>query len=133
MEWSVKKRMEQIGAKLMENLFNDLQDSKREMKEKLNQVMNQTKSLRWVNSKCSTTREKLNKFPLGQILTTAPSSKKSKIIWIVRQKALFYKLHEVSCTINKNDAIISDDVYIPKFIAAWKLISTVKTASAIHL
>lgn len=38
--------MEQIGAKLMENLFNDLQDSKREMKEKLNQVMNQTKSLR---------------------------------------------------------------------------------------
>ena len=38
--------MEQIGAKLMENLFNDLQDSKREMKEKLNQVMNQAKSLR---------------------------------------------------------------------------------------
>lgn len=38
--------MEQIGAKLMENLFNDLQDSKREMKEKLNQVMNKTKSLR---------------------------------------------------------------------------------------
>lgn len=38
--------MEQIGAKLMENLFNDLQDSKPEMKEKLNQVMNQTKSLR---------------------------------------------------------------------------------------
>ena len=38
--------MEQVGAKLMENLFNDLQDSKREMKEKLNQVMNQTKSLR---------------------------------------------------------------------------------------
>lgn len=38
--------MEQTGAKLMENLFNDLQDSKREMKEKLNQVMNQTKSLR---------------------------------------------------------------------------------------
>lgn len=38
--------MEQIGAKLMENLFNDLQDSKREMKENLNQVMNQTKSLR---------------------------------------------------------------------------------------
>lgn len=38
--------MEQIGPKLMENLFNDLQDSKREMKEKLNQVMNKTKSLR---------------------------------------------------------------------------------------
>ena len=36
--------MEQFGENLLENLPNELQDSKREMEEKLNHVMIQTKS-----------------------------------------------------------------------------------------
>ena len=38
-EESMKKHMEQRGENLMKNLLNELQDSKREMKEKLNHVM----------------------------------------------------------------------------------------------
>ena len=36
--------MEQLGENLMKNLLNELQDSKREMEEKLNHMMTQTKS-----------------------------------------------------------------------------------------
>ena len=36
--------MEQFGENLMKNLLNELQDSKREMEEKLNHMMTQTKS-----------------------------------------------------------------------------------------
>ena len=43
-EGSKKKHMEQFGENLMKNLLNELQDSKREMEEKLNHVMVQTKS-----------------------------------------------------------------------------------------
>ena len=42
----MKKHMEQLGRNLMKNLLNDLQDSKREMEEKLNHVMIQTIKLR---------------------------------------------------------------------------------------
>ena len=43
-EGSMKKHREQLGKKLMKNLLNELQDSKREMREKLNHVMIQAKS-----------------------------------------------------------------------------------------
>ena len=42
----MKKHMEQLGRNLTKNLLNDPQDSKREMEEKLNHVMIQTKKLR---------------------------------------------------------------------------------------
>ena len=42
----MKKHMEQLGRNLTKNPLNDLQDSKREMEEKLNHVMIQTKKLR---------------------------------------------------------------------------------------
>ena len=43
-EGSMKKHMEQFGESLMKNLLNELQDCKREMKEKLNHVMIETNS-----------------------------------------------------------------------------------------
>ena len=44
MEVPLKKIMGQIGKNLMKNLFNEIQDIKREMDEKLNQEMTKTKS-----------------------------------------------------------------------------------------
>ena len=52
--------MEQLGENLMKNLLNELQDSKREMEEKLNHVMIQTKS--YAESVQNTSQEK-NKTP----------------------------------------------------------------------
>ena len=40
----MKKHREQLGKNLMKNLLNELQDNKREMREKLNHVMIQAKS-----------------------------------------------------------------------------------------
>ena len=40
----MKKHVEKFRENLMKNLLNELQDSKREMEEKLNHVMIQTKS-----------------------------------------------------------------------------------------
>ena len=44
MERSIKKKRSKLGKNLMINLLKELEDSKREIKENLNQVMNQIKS-----------------------------------------------------------------------------------------
>lgn len=78
MEWSIKKK-EQIWEKFMKHLLNGIQDSKREMKEKLNQVVTQTKKVTLNQFKMLHHHRKI-KVPLGQILTTTvPSWKKPKM------------------------------------------------------
>ena len=61
-EGSMKKHMEQFGEKLMKNLLNELQDSKRETEEKLNHMMTQTKS--YAESMQNTSHKK-NQTPNG--------------------------------------------------------------------
>ena len=75
-EWSMKKHMEQLGENLMKNLLNEIQDSKREMEEKLNHVMIQTKS--YAQSVQIPHKRKI-KLPMGHILTFVPSWKKPKM------------------------------------------------------
>ena len=63
----------------MKHLLNGIQDSKREMKEKLNQVMTQTKKVTLNQFEMLHHHRKI-KVPLGQILTTTvPSWKKLKM------------------------------------------------------
>ena len=52
----MKKQIEQLGKNLTKNLLIELQDSKKEMEEKLNYVMNQTKS--YAESVQNTSQEK---------------------------------------------------------------------------
>ena len=61
-EGSMKKHMEQFGEKLMKNLLNELQDTKRETEAKLNHMMTQTKS--YAESVQNTSKEK-NQTPNG--------------------------------------------------------------------
>ena len=61
-EGSMKNHMEELGGNNMKNLLNELQDSKREMEEKLNHVMIQTNS--YTKSVQNTSQEK-NQTPNG--------------------------------------------------------------------
>ena len=75
-EESVKKQMEQIGEKLMINLLIKLEDSKREMVEKLNHVMIQTKS--YAESAQNTSQEK-NQTPNGRYIDFPAIVEETKI------------------------------------------------------
>ena len=72
----MKKHMEQLGENLMKNLLNEIQDSKREMEEKLNHVMIQTKSCA---QSVQIPHKRKIKLPMGHILTFVPSWKKLKM------------------------------------------------------
>ena len=58
----MKNHMEELGGNNMKNLLNELQDSKREMEEKLSDVMIQTQS--YAESVQNTSQEK-NQTPNG--------------------------------------------------------------------
>ena len=75
-EGSMKKHMEQRGENLMKNLLNELQDSKREMEEKLNHVMIQTKV---TTNQCKMPHMKKMRLPLGYTLTFMKSWKKPRM------------------------------------------------------
>ena len=118
----MKKHMEQLGENLMKNLLNEIQDSKREMEEKLNHVMIQTKS--YAQSVQNTSQEK-NQTANGTYIDFCAIMEETKNAELVEEKEK--KLHskiliihgvEESSSGNKNDAIKSDDIYINDFIAA---------------
>ena len=115
--------------------MNELQDSKREMEEKLNHAMVQTKS--YAESVQNTSHVK-NQTPNGTCIDFRAIKEETKNSELVEEKEK--KLHsknlvihgvEESSSDNKDDAIKFDDVYINNFIAALKLTSTVKSASRI--
>ena len=129
--------MEQLGENLMKNLLNELQDSKREMEEKLNHVMIQTKS--YIESVQNTSKEK-NQTPKGTYIDFRAIMEETKNAEVVeeKEKKLCSKnliIHgvEESSSDNKDDAIKSNDICINNFIAALKVTSTVKIASRIGL
>ena len=136
-EGSMKKHMEQLGEDLKKNLLNELQDSKREMEEKLNHVMIQTKS--YAESVQNTSQEK-NQTPNGKYIDFRVTLEETKNTQLVEEKEkklrskilIIHGVEETSCE-NKDDAIKSDDIYISNIIAALKVTSTVKSASRIGL
>ena len=133
----MKKHMEEFGENLMKNLLNKLQDSKREMEEKLNYVMIQTKS--YTESVQNTSQEK-NQTPNGTYTDFRAIMEKTKNAELVEEKEkefhsknlIVHGVEEPSSG-NKDDAIKSDNIYINNFIAALKVTSTVKSASRIGL
>ena len=90
----MKKHMEQLGENLMKNLLNEIQDSKREMEEKLNHVMIQTKS--YAQSVQIPHKRKI-KLPMGHILTFVPSLKKCRISRRKREETPFQDPHYPWC------------------------------------
>ena len=121
----------------MKNLFNELQDSKREIAEKLNHVMIQTKS--YAESVQNTSQEK-NQSPNGTHIDFRAIVEETKNAELVKEKEKKFCsknliIHDVeqSSSGNKDDAIKSDDIYINNFIAALKETSTAKSASRIGL
>ena len=115
-EGSMKKHMEQLGENLMKNLFNELQDSKREMEEELNHVMIRTKS--YAESVQNTSQEK-NQTPNGTYIDFRVIMEETKNAELVeeKEKKLRFRnfiIHgvEKSSSDNKDDAIKSDDIYI---------------------
>ena len=114
-----------------------LQDSKREMEQKLNHVMIQTK--RYAESVQNTSQEK-NQTPNGSYIHLRAIMEETKNAELVeekekklRSKKLIIHGVEESSSGNKDDAIKSNDIYINNFIAALKVTSTVKSASRIGL
>ena len=133
----MKKHVEKFRENLMKNLLNELQDSKREMEEKLNHVMIQTKS--YIESVQNTSKEK-NQTPKGTYIDFRAIMEETKNAEVVeeKEKKLCSKnliIHgvEESSSDNKDDAIKSGDIYVNNFIAALKVTSTVKNASRIGL
>ena len=122
--------MGQLGENLMKNLLNELQDSKGEMEEKLNHVMIQTKS--YTESVQNTSQEK-NQTPNGTKIDFRAIMEETKNAELVEEKEKNNHGVEESSSNNKDDHIKSDDIYINNFIAAVKVISTVKSASRIGL
>ena len=115
--------------------MNELQDSKREMEEKLNHAMIQTKS--YAESVQNTSQVK-NQTSNGTCIDFRAIMEETKNAELVaeKEKELHWKnlvIHvvEESSSDNKDDAIKFDDVYINNFVAALKLTSTVKSASRI--
>ena len=136
-EGSMKKQIKQLGENLMKNLLNELQDSKREMGEKLNHVMIQTKS--YAESVQNSSQEK-NQTPNGTNIDFRAIMEETKNAKLVEEKekrlrSKNFIIHgvEKSPSDNKDDAIKSDDIYINNFIVALKVTSTVKSASRIGL
>ena len=114
--------MEQFGENLTKNLLNELQDSKREMEQKLNHVMIQTK--RYAESVQNTSQEK-NQTPNGSYIDLRAIMEETKNAELVeekekklRSKKLIIHGAEESSSGNKDDAIKSNDIYINNFIAA---------------
>ena len=121
----------------MKNLLNELQDSNREMEEKLNYVMIQTKSYA---EPVQNTSQGKNQTPYGTYIDFCAIMEETKNAELVeekekklRSKNLIIHGDEESSSDNKDDAIKSDDIYINNFIAALKVTSTVKSASRIGL
>ena len=117
--------MEQLGENVMKNLLNELQDSKREMEEKLNHVMIQTKI--YAESVQNTSQEK-NQTPNGTNIDFRAIVEETKNVELVEKKERKLRsknliIHGVkeSSSDNKDDAIKSDDIYINNFIAALKV------------
>ena len=117
--------MEQLGENVMKNLLNELQDCKREMEEKLNHVMIQTKI--YAESVQNTSQEK-NQTPNGTNIDFRAIVEETKNVELVEKKERKLRsknliIHGVkeSSSDNKDDAIKSDDIYINNFIAALKV------------
>ena len=120
--------MEQLGENLMKNLLNELQDSKREMEEKLSDVMIQTQS--YAESVQNTSQEK-NQTPNGRCIDFPAIFEETKNTELVeekernlRSKNLITHGVEKFSSDNKDDAIKSNDIYRNNFIAALKVTST---------
>ena len=75
--------MEQLGENLMKNVFNELQDSKREIEEKLNHVMIQRKSC--AESVQNTSQEK-NQSPNGTHIDFRAIMEETKNAELVKEK-----------------------------------------------
>ena len=119
--------MEQLGENLMKNLCNELQDSKREMEEKLNDVMIQTQC--YAESVQNNSQEK-NQTPNGTCIDFRAIFEETKNAELVEEKErklrsknlIIHGAEEFSID-NKDDAIKSNDIYINNFIAALKVTS----------
>ena len=107
---------------LMKNLLIELQDSQREMEEKPNHVVIQIVKLPTEHTDFRVIMEETKNAELVE-------EKKKKL----RSKNLIIYGVEESSSGNKNDAIKSNDIYINNFIAALKVVSTVKSESRIGL
>ena len=121
----------------MKNLLNELQDSKREMEEKLNHVMIPTKS--YAESVQYTSLEK-NQTPSGTYIDFRAIMEETQNAEIVEEKEKKLRSKNLithgagqTSSDNKDAAIKSGVIYINNFIAALKVTSTVKSASRIGL
>ena len=104
----------------MKNLLNELQDSKREMEEKLNHVMIQIIKLPTGHTDFRAIMEETKNAELVE-------EKEKKL----RSKNLIIYGVKESSSDSKNDGIRSDDIYINNFIAELMVTSTVKSESRI--
>ena len=132
----MKKKMEQLRENLMKNLPTELQDSKREMEEKLNHVMIQTK---FTLNQCKIPHKR-NVCPNGTYTDFRAIIEETKNTELVeekekklRSKNLIIHGVEESSSDKEDDAIQSGDICINDLIAQLKVISTVKSASRIGL
>ena len=134
-EGSMKEHMKQLRENLMKNLLNELQDSKREMEEKINNVMIQTK--RYAESVHIS--EEKNQTPNGTYIYFRAIMEETKNTELVEEKGNKLRsknliIHGVEdLLVTTNDAIKSDDIYANNFKAALKVTSTVKSVSRIGL
>ena len=134
-EGSMKEHMKQLRENLMKNLLNELQDSKREMEEKINNVMIQTK--RYAESVHIS--EEKNQTPNGTYIYFRAIMEQTKNTELVEEKGNKLRsknliIHGVEdLLVTTNDAIKSDDIYANNFKAALKVTSTVKSVSRIGL
>ena len=104
----------------MKNLLNELQDSKREMEEKLNHVMIQIIKLPMGHTDF---RAIIEETKTAELIEEKEKKLRSKNL-------IIYGVKESSSD-SKNDAIRSDDIYIDNFIAELMVTSTVKSESRI--
>ena len=104
--------MEQLGENIMKNLINELQDSKREMEEKPNYAMHQTKTD--AESVQNTSQQK-NQTPNRRYIDFRAITEETKNPELfeekekkLRSKSLIIHVVQESFSGNKGDAIKSD-------------------------
>ena len=126
----MKKKMEQIVEDLLKNLLNALHITQREIEEKLNQVIAQTKS--YTESIQNAPVSEKSQTPIRKNTVIMEETENAESINEIENKLCSKKfiVHgvEESSIVSKGDTIKSDIVCITNFLAALKGSSTAKAA-----